>query len=232
MIPLRRKFAQYRGKTVRLFFGRAGNGVARLALQFGHQTVNVPLTAGWFLAEFPEQPDRFLSYRADGRVFENRAFPRWTRPARVARPPHQVTRARELARIRVAGSTEQVTLFIARASNGGYCQIVRSTRRSSNRGCGLTPPTAREIAVGAMSFGGAPGGILLLVGPVGSRVATLELRYQNGRAAPVSPHRGWALYEVKRPDYHKGRRPEVLIGRDDSGRTITSKRLPWATTKG
>ncbi len=39
---------------------------------------------------------------------------------------------------------------------------------------------ARKIAVAGMNFGGAPGGILLFVGPVGPDIAKLELRYQNG----------------------------------------------------
>jgi hypothetical protein len=47
-----------------------------------------------------------------------------------------------------------------------------------------------------MNFGGAPGGILLLVGPVGSEIAKLELRYQDRRTATVLLHDGWALYEV------------------------------------
>jgi hypothetical protein len=78
-------------------------------------------------------------------------------------------------------------------------------------------------------LGGAPGGILLLVGPVGNHIAVLELRYEDGRIANVPLHHGWALYEVKRADYAKGRRPAVLIGRDGSGREVASRRLPWVS---
>jgi hypothetical protein len=80
-----------------------------------------------------------------------------------------------------------------------------------------------------MNFGGAPGGILLLVGPAGSDIAKLELRYQNRRVVNVPLSEGWALYEVESADYVNGRRPEILIGRDASGREIASQRLPWAT---
>jgi hypothetical protein len=41
-----------------------------------------------------------------------------------------------------------------------------------------------------------------------------------------------ALYEIERADYVEGRRPEVLVGRDASGREIASQRLPWATPGG
>ncbi|MBW8854822.1 MAG: hypothetical protein JF604_10985, partial [Bradyrhizobium sp.] len=86
----------------------------------------------------------------------------------------------------------------------------------------------REIEVAPMNFGGAPGGTLLLVGPVGSQITTLELRYQDGRSATVPLHAGWALYEIAPADYVPGRRPQTLIGRDNSRQQIESQRLPWA----
>jgi len=225
---------QYGGKVVRLFSGRAGDGVERVALRFGSRTVDVPLTGRWFLAEFPEFPDEFLSYDGEGRVLEHREFLSPPGPfGPVVEPPHEVTQARELARIRARGGSEEISLLVARASDGGYCLIVRSDRRPSNRGCSIAPPKPREIGVSAMNFGGgAPDGILLLLGPVGSDIAALELRYQNGRIATIPLSDGWALYEVERADYVQGRRPEILVGRDVSGREIASERLPWAAAEG
>lgn len=83
-----------------------------------------------------------------------------------------------------------------------------------------------------MNFGGAPGGALLLVGPVGSDIARLELRYEDGRVAPVPLNESWALLEVERGDYLPGRRPDTLIGRDATGRQIATERLPWANAGG
>jgi len=88
-------------------------------------------------------------------------------------------------------------------------------------------PNRDEIGVSAMNFGGAPGGILLLVGPVGSDIATLEVRYQDGRTAAARLSEHWVLYEVEPSDYVQGRRPELLVGRDVSGHEIASERLPW-----
>jgi hypothetical protein len=223
----------YSGKTVGLFSGRAGDGVERVALRLGGRTIDVPLTGRWFLAELPEQPDEFLSYNSEGRVLERRRFlaPPGL-PGPVAAPPRQVTQARELARIRARGGSEEISLLVARASDGSYCQIVRSDRRPSNRSCSIAPPGPRDIDVSAMNFGGAPEGVLLLVGPVGSDIATLELRYQDGRIAKVPLSDGWALFEVERADYIPKRRPEVLVGRGVSGSEIASERLPWAATGG
>jgi hypothetical protein len=222
---------EYHGKSVRLFSGHARDGVARVAVGFAEKTVDVPLNDGWFLAEFPKQPDEFVSYDADGRVLEQHQFPSGSLPPRshIVQPPHQVTQAREIARLTAEDGSEQITLFVARASDGGYCQIVRSNQRPSNSGCSNPQPQPGDIGVDAMNFGGAPGGVLLLVGRVGTKISALELNYQDGRTVNVPLNDGWALYEVVRADYAEGRRPQVLIGRDASGNEIASKRLPWAT---
>lgn len=65
----------YKGKTVRLFSGHAGDGVARIALRFGTKTVAVPLVNRWFLAEFPAHPDEFLSYDKSGQMADTRTPP-------------------------------------------------------------------------------------------------------------------------------------------------------------
>jgi hypothetical protein len=223
---------EFRGKMTWLFYGRAGAGVARVALRFDDKTVDVPLTGRYFLAEFPgpanRLPNRFLSYGADGKVLEQHAFVGPLHAGvRAQPPPHPITQPHEVATIDARGGAERVTLLVARASDGGYCQTVRSDRTPTNSGCFVPPPKPRQIGVSAMNFGGAPGGILLLVGPVGSKITTLELRYQDGRLATVPLHDGWALYEVAPADYAEGRRPQTLVGQDSSGREIASQRLPW-----
>jgi len=224
---------EFRGKTTWLFYGRAGDGVARVSLRFGDKTVDVPLTGRYFLAEFPgppnQLPDRFLSYGADGKLLEQHAFggPLAARLRVPPPPPHPVTQPHEVATIDARGGAERVTLLVARASDGSYCQTVRSDRTPTNSGCSVPRPKPREIGVTAMNFGGAPDGILLLVGRVGSEITRLELRYQDGRVATVPLHERWALYEVVPADYAEGRRPQTLVGRDSAGREIASRSLPW-----
>jgi hypothetical protein len=223
---------EFRGKTTWLFYGRAGDGVARISLRFGGKTVDVPLTGRYFLAEFPGPanplPDRFLSYGADGKLLEQHALGGPLAAGLRPQPaPHPVARPHEVAAVDARGGAERVTLLVARASDGSYCQTVRSDRTPTNSGCSVPAPKSREIGVSAMNFGGAPGGILLLVGPVGSEITRLDLRYQDGRLATVPLHDGWALYEVVPADYAEGRRPQTLVGRDSAGREVASERLPW-----
>jgi hypothetical protein len=209
-----------------LFAGHVPDNVARVAVRVAGRIIAVPLTGRWFLAELPGPVETFLSYDSNGQQVEKRAF-HWQIPrGRPAPIPHQVTHAREVAQIDARGG-EKISLFVAKANDGGYCQIVRSDRRMSNRGCSVAVPKPRELDVGGMNFGGAPGGVLLLVGPVGSQIATLELRYQDGRVDPVPLHDGWALYEVVPADYAQGRRPEKLIARDTNGHTVATHGFPW-----
>jgi hypothetical protein len=118
-------------------------------------------------------------------------------------------------------------LLVAKPSDGNYCQTVRSDRTPTNSSCSVTAPKSSEIGVSAMNFGGAPGGILLLVGPVGSEINSLEVHYQDERVDIIPLHEGWALYEVATTDYQQGRRPQMLIGRDSSGHEVAAERLPW-----
>ena len=228
---------EFRGKTTRLFYGHAGPGVVRVSLRFGDKTVDVPLTGRYFLAEFPgpanQFPDEFLSYGADGKLLEQHAFSGLLRAGGRPQPrPHPISQPHEVAAIDARGGAEHVTLLVARASDGNDCVTVRSDRTPTNSGCWMTPPKPREIGVSAMNFGGAPGGILLLLGQVGSKIARLELRYQDGRLVTVPLHDRWALYEVVPADYAEGRRPQKLVGRDSTGREIASQRLPWAALGG
>lgn len=219
------------GGLVRLLAGRAGDGVARVSVRFAERTADVPLRGRWFFAELSEEPAALLTYDAAGRLADQHEISRALPQETPAPQPKLVGDAHEVAEIS-ARDGEAITLEVGRASDGGYCVAVRSTRRPSNRGCFVPRPTPHEIGVSAMNFGGAPGGVLLLVGPVGSDIASLELRYEDSRVVPVPLTDGWALFEVERADYARGRRPETVIARNRSGLEIARERLPWATAGG
>jgi hypothetical protein len=215
------------GRLVRLLAGRVSDAVTRVAVRFAERTVDVPLTGRWFFAELSDDPTALLTYDAAGRLVDQHEISQAPPQGTTIPQPKPVAEAHKVAAIS-ARDGEAITLEVARASDGGYCVTVRSDRRRPNSGCSTPKQTPHEIGVSAMNFGGAPGGALLLVGPVGSDVASLELRYEDGRVAPVPLNEGWALFEVEPGDYVQGRRPETLIGRDASGQEVATERLPWA----
>lgn len=221
---------QFRERIVHLLSGRVGPDVARVAVRLDGALVTVPLADRWFFAEFAKDPTALVTYDAAGSIV--REFEINLRPPLSQRRPVpqrvQVGEARELLRINARGGSEVVTLEVARASDGGNCMIVRSDKKPTNRGCAVPTPGPREIGVVAMQFGGgAPDGIQLLVGPVGTEVTALRVAYQNGRHEEIPLSERWALYEVVPADYVEGRRPVELTGLDRSGRVIARERLPW-----
>jgi hypothetical protein len=219
-------------RLVRLLYGRASDGVERVTLRFGERTVDVPLTGRWFFAELFEEPSALVTYDASGHVVDGHELPPLPHGPPAAQPqPRQVGATRTPAKLSTSNG-ELISLEVASASNGGYCMTVRSDRRRPNSSCSIPLPKPREIAISAMNFGGAPGGVLLLVGPAGSEIARLELRYEDGRLVLVPVSEGWALFEIKQADYAQGHRPDLLIGRDKSGRVVASEHLPWASAGG
>jgi hypothetical protein len=203
--------------SLRLFSGRAGDGVARVAVRFDDRTVAVPLSGRWFFAEFSEDPDAVITYDESGDVIERHEVPGPPR-RRCAPIPHQLCPSREVLQIRARGGTELIVLEVARSSDGRNCMIVRSDRTPTNRGCSIATPGSRDIGVSPMQFGGAPTGVQLLVGPVGADIARLRVRFQDGRRADVPLSEGWALYEVVPANHAESKRPSELIGLDASVR--------------
>jgi hypothetical protein len=216
---------------VRYMWGRAGDKVARVTVRFGERAVDVPLSGRWFFAELTEAPSALVTYDAAGRIVDEHAIS-VALPTGTPMPQPQPAGERHTVSKITAHGGEELALEVAPASDGGYCMTVRSDRRRPNSGCSIAKPGPREVGVTAMNFGGAPGGVLLLVGPVGSDLASIEARYENGRVDPVPLTEGWVLYEVEPADYLAGRRPEILVGRDASGRRIAAERLPWAMAGG
>jgi len=205
-----------------LLVGRAGPEVVRAAVRSGDEVLALPLVGRWFLAELPRVPDEFLAYDGRGRVLERHPFLRPPTVMKPRRDMEQVTRARPVASLDTPRG-ERITLFAAHARDGDYCQIIRSDRRPSNRTCDVHPPRPREIRVEGFNFGGAPGGVVLFVGPVGRDIAMLEMRYADGDHADIPLHEGWALYRVDETHYERGHLPIELVARDAHGHVIGTR---------
>jgi len=74
--------------------------------------------------------------------------------------------------------------------------------------------------------------VWVLWGRAGPRLASLELRYQDGRRVRLARRHGFFLHVVRGDDRVRGHRPALLVGRDANGRTRQKKFLQtfaWAS---
>jgi hypothetical protein len=67
--------------------------------------------------------------------------------------------------------------------------------------------------------------MLFLWGPVGASITTLQLRFDDKTQLPVRIQNHYALYQVSPGKLMRGRLPVELIGRDKSGRVVTTEHV-------
>ena len=93
-------------------------------------------------------------------------------------------------------------------------------------------PKPAEIEVSPSGLGSTmtPQPWRVLSGPVGSRIASLELGFQDGttRQLPLADH--FTLYKIQPANFTPGHKPSTLIGRDNGGNIIARAAVPskWA----
>ncbi len=156
---------------------------------------------------------RVLSRQRAGR----RSFPRPTGPAHT------------VAVIRTVRTHRPIVLRIAPSAHGTRCTIL-ITPGGTGRSCGGRPPAPHELSISAEQIGSARShGMLLFWGSVGSRIETVELRFEDGTRVALPIHEGFMLYQVHPANFVRGRRPIRLVGHDRSGRIVATRRLgPYA----
>jgi hypothetical protein len=219
-----------RSPTPALAVGRVGDDVDRAMLRLSDgRRVDLGLYDRWFMVEVRESGSvKLLAFDRHGRPVDDGVALTPDRRRPPVRPRlHLPTKPRELMSLRTEDG-ERIVLSVGATRVAGLCSIIRSDRRLPAYGCGIDPPGRRELGVGPMQFGGAPGGVQLLTGRVGADIARLEVRYQDGRVRDALLKDGWALYAVARRDYAAGRRPAEIVGLDAAGKQVATVRLPWA----
>jgi hypothetical protein len=134
-----------------------------------------------------------------------------------------------VAVIRTVRTHRPIVLRIAPGAHGTRCTIL-ITPGGTGRSCGGRPPKPDEMGIYPEQIGSASShGMLLYWGVVGSKIKTVELRFEDGTQVALSIHEGFVLYQVRPSNFGRGRRPIELIGRDASRRSIATKRLgPYA----
>lgn len=215
------------GRLLSYISGRVASPTAtRLVLELPDAKETVALTGPYFLAELPVPGDAELpafaveAQDSSGRTVDRREFP--ARPFST-RPRIDLAGRTPLIEIPTRRTKKPIRLYVFE-SEGTRCSAL-TIGGTTGGGCGRPPVGTREIGVSPNQIGSAPDGTLLLWGEVGREIASLELRFEDGRVEPLPLVQGWTLYQVAHADYADGRRPQELVGRDAAGKIVARRAL-------
>ncbi len=229
------------GRLLALLSGSVTDKVEKLELTSEGRTVNVPLQGRFFLFELsgggerpsPEIPViELVAYDGAGQELARQmSRPEFNERGRgrgpVERPrPLDLSGQTPLIEIKTRRTGKPIQLYVFER-DGERCRALVSPGGTGS-GCGGRAVKPTEVSVHPNQIGTAPRGMLLLWGEVGSKIAQLELRFEDGRVEQLSLVQQFALYQVDSDDFVPGRRPLVLVGRNQEGKIVGERKLgPW-----
>lgn len=188
--------------------------------------VSEPIGAGFFIYDIPQarrQPGREMSavvaLDGDGRVVaEDRGRPQEV----TGQPPVEAILDEKRAVVTIPTRNGESIVWDAPTRYEGRCAWLEFRGRSL--------PVEPCMPKG---YPGAPFGMrfvpthedVLLVGAVAEKVASVELRFEDGDRAVVTPQHGFVLYEIPREHLAPGREAAQLVGRDILGNELHRVRV-------
>jgi hypothetical protein len=187
--------------------------------------VTEPIDAGFFSFDVPAEHlpvgHRVTLVRAfddDGRQIARQRFP-FSDPRWESGPDGLP---------RVADRTQKRTLFDLRDHKGNPWTIVVAPAPEEklcwayNFGSGCFSPRF-PATPDALNLKG--GGVVSVCCAVGDRVATLELRYEDGRLTELEPVEGFLLHLIPPEHYALGHRLREIVMRDAAGNEVATRTL-------
>jgi hypothetical protein len=221
------------GKLLGLVSGRAAPPARSVRIRFGsgvRRNFSVS-AAGFVLGEVkPRDPIREITaLDGSGRVVSHElrtlrlsgrhSFPR----IKPTGPAHTV------AVIHTVRTHRPIVLRLWPGPNGTRGTTLM-TPGGTERGCCGRPPEPNELSISPDQIGSASShGMLILWGSVGSKIETVELRFEDGTRIELPIREGFVLYQIRPANFVHGRRPIELVGRDRAGHVVTKRRLgPYA----
>lgn len=211
-----------------LLEGRVEAPISSLRLRFADgSTESVPFVERFFIYEVPagREPVVLVGRDAEGEIVARET---------IHSPPDEPPGAtedtgaegassfdRKLIEIETsAGARASLWVAAEQASDAGRCYGIRVGNEGAYEGEVCTLRTGRPVSHVADDVRGQKEPLVFLHGFVAPRVASLELRFEDGDAVPLRLVEGFFLYEIPRSHYGEGRLPERFIARDDRGRVI------------
>jgi hypothetical protein len=201
--------------------GLASDDVARIvAFLSDGQTMRVPLADNVYGVEIARSrlPARLVAYDAKGRVI---GFTETIRDHLGHGAGPVRGRARLLMRA-VSPTGASATLFVGSSTSGGRCWYVRWYQGKRVRA--VTQTCAGRVWRGApLQLGRAAE---FVYGRVRPDVATVVLRFADGRRVTVAPREAFVLYAAPRGQLAPGHQVVAALARDAGGAKVGTERFP------
>jgi hypothetical protein len=202
----------YGGSQHVIVDGLASDDVARLELFLADgERMRVPLEDNVYVVEVARLkfPARLVAYDAEGRVIGIEAHVH--DPLASYGPRPVAGKQRIVKRIETADGT--ATLRLGPSTEGTACYLIHLGDGRSSSGC---LPKRHQGPALALNYDASG----VVQGTVSPRVATIELRLEDGRRVRIEPLQGVVLAGL-------GAEPEAAIGYDETGAEVGRQPFPW-----
>jgi hypothetical protein len=225
------QYSRVKNRPFALVQGRIGTkGAKTVELQFANgSSHSYPITDQYVLAETdPNNAIKTTMVRdANGRVLAQRHNNNPLSPLQqgqqLLQRRHPTGPWKTVATLRTIGKHRLLAEKTAPGSNGTVCHEL-VTPSGTGGGCNR-PIGPTGLDIGPTQIGTAPHGWFLLDGPVGAKIHSLELRFENGTHIAIAIQHGYILYQVNPQNFVSGHRPTALIARNAAGNIVRTRRF-------
>jgi hypothetical protein len=205
--------------------------------------LTIPTKDGFFLFRVPDEalaqgvPEALVAYDENGVVIGRQEvgviFPPSMAFGGIRRPPGGAQVARKRKAIERPSSMGRAMIWTAPSGvTRARCYWLTLDRGVYGGGCRRNNPVPHSLwEVVPLRFTERGQTIEILWGQVGDDVASLQLRFQDGKEQLLAIEHGFYLYPVPREHYAAGRRPAFLIAATANGRVLRQRLLVEYTAR-
>jgi hypothetical protein len=225
------QYIRVKNRPFALVQGRVGTiGAKAVELQFANGSSHTyPITDKYVLAETDHNNaiKTAIVRDAHGRALGERHYSNPLSPLQQGQQLlhglHPTGPWKTVATLRTIDKHRLLAEKTASGSNGTICSELVTP---SGTGGGCTRPIGpTALETGPTQIGTAPHGWFLLDGPVGAKIHSLELRFEDGTHIAIPIQHGYILYQVNPRNFISGHRPTELIARNATGQILRTHRF-------
>jgi hypothetical protein len=225
------EYIRVKNRPFALVQGRVGtNGAKTVELKFANGSSHTyTIIDKYVLSETdPNNAIKTLIVRdAHGHVLAQRHYSNSLSPLQQGQQLlhrfHPTGPWKTVATLRTIGRHRLLAVKTAPGSNSTVCHEL-VTPSGTGGGCNR-PIGPTDLDIGPTQIGTAPHGWFLLDGPVGTKIHSLDLRFEDGTHTAIPIQHGYILYQVNPQNFVSGHRPTELVAHNTAGHIVNTHRF-------